>query len=137
MIILVTGSREFGSYDAVAWGLVHARKAFLSSEWETIVLRHGACSRKDPDTGDELSADMLADLFVRKSMRGEWKIQARPADWDTHGKAAGFLRNQAMLDEELPDVCVAFLRKDLPCRGTRDMMERCYRVGVPVLAVSR
>src|SRR5687767_7065897 len=42
------------------------------------------------------------------------------ADWNTHGKAAGPLRNARMLDEGKPDLVVAFPGG----RGTADMIRR-------------
>jgi len=32
-----------------------------------------------------------------------------PADWNTHGRAAGPIRNQQMLDEGKPELVVSFL----------------------------
>lgn len=58
------------------------------------------------------------------------------ADWDTHGKAAGPIRNQKMLEEGKPDVCYAFIDKALAeSRGTFDMVDRCRKAGVPVVVV--
>ena len=42
------------------------------------------------------------------------------ADWTAHGKAAGMIRNQRMLDEGRPDLVVAFPGG----RGTADMVRR-------------
>lgn len=50
------------------------------------------------------------------------------ADWDTHGKAAGAIRNQQMLDTD-PDLVVAFPGG----RGTEDMVRRAKRSGYPVM----
>lgn len=51
------------------------------------------------------------------------------ADWHTHGKAAGPLRNQRMLDEGRPDLVIAFPGG----RGTADMVRRAKAAGVPVI----
>lgn len=45
-----------------------------------------------------------------------------PADWLKHGKAAGPIRNQKMIDDFLPHRVVAFLHPD--SRGTVDTIER-------------
>ena len=50
------------------------------------------------------------------------------ADWGTHGKAAGPIRNQRMLDEGRPDLVVAFPGG----RGTADMVRRARAAGVKV-----
>lgn len=50
------------------------------------------------------------------------------ADWHRHGKAAGPIRNQKMLDEGKPDLVVAFPGG----RGTDDMVQRAKAAGLPV-----
>jgi hypothetical protein len=55
------------------------------------------------------------------------------ADWDTYGKAAGPIRNQEMLDEEHPDLVVAFPGG----RGTQDMIDRARKQGYEVAAHER
>ena len=52
------------------------------------------------------------------------------ADWDTHGKAAGPLRNQAMIDDA--DMLVAFPGHGAS-RGTRDCILRAKFKGLPVI----
>lgn len=51
-----------------------------------------------------------------------------PADWDASGRAAGPLRNQAMIDEGRPDIVVAFPGG----RGTADMVARARKAGLLV-----
>lgn len=73
--------------------------------------------------GDAPGADKLA---------GAWAVMRRvpvlafPAAWDQHGKAAGPLRNQQMLDEGQPDLVIGFPGGT----GTRDMLTRAERAGV-------
>lgn len=130
MIILTTGSREWD--DDVAPGIDLAIKAKLISPEETIRVVHGHNPR---------GADHLVDQLIQKRARlwstSVYELKRYPADWDKHGKAGGILRNIEMLKSEQPDICVAYLRTDLPCKGTRDMMERCFKAGVPVLVVTR
>ncbi len=52
------------------------------------------------------------------------------ANWDTHGKVAGQIRNQQMLDEGKPELVVAFpLEKS---SGTWDMVRKARAAGVKV-----
>lgn len=53
------------------------------------------------------------------------------ADWMRHGKAAGPIRNQQMLDEFKPDAVIAFPGG----RGTADMVRRARKAGVRVIEV--
>ena len=82
-----------------------------------------------------------------------------PADWEKHGKAAGPIRNQRMLDEGKPDVVLAFkdefqrdptitvrtedgTPKEMTVKGrqakggTEDMVRRAKAAGIPVYIVS-
>jgi hypothetical protein len=63
-------------------------------------------------------------------------VEEYPADWDRHGKAAGPIRNQRMLDEGKPDAVFAFVDKPLAeSRGTADMVRRARQAGLPVYVV--
>jgi hypothetical protein len=59
-------------------------------------------------------------------------VEAYPADWDRHKKAAGFIRNQAMLDVGKPDVVLAFPGGN----GTADMVRRARAQGVIVIVIT-
>lgn len=54
-----------------------------------------------------------------------------PADWETHGRAAGPIRNQQMLTDGKPDLVVA----GIGGRGTADMVSRARQAGVPVVFI--
>ena len=56
-----------------------------------------------------------------------------PADWETHGKRAGPIRNAQMLTEGKPDIVVAFLRKD--SKGTKNMIDQALKAGVEVKVI--
>lgn len=64
----------------------------------------------------------------------EWCHQRRcryenyPADWKTHGRAAGPIRNQQMIDEGKPTKVIAFPGG----RGTADMVRRARNAGIRV-----
>ena len=54
-----------------------------------------------------------------------------PNPWEKHGKAAGPIRNQFMLEQEKPDLVIAFDGG----RGTADMMRRSRRAGVDTIHI--
>lgn len=54
------------------------------------------------------------------------------ADWNKHGKAAGFIRNQQMLDEGKPTLVVAFPGGE----GTKDMIKRAKKAGIVVYEIT-
>ena len=51
-----------------------------------------------------------------------------PANWHKHGKAAGPIRNQQMIDEGEPTIVIAFPGG----RGTADMVARARKANIPV-----
>ncbi len=83
--------------------------------------------------GGASGADTLAWRWARANLGGGSEhISQFKARWDVHGKAAGPIRNQEMLDEGKPDLVVAFDGG----RGTADMVRRAERAGIPVKKVS-
>ena len=91
--ILITGSRSWDNIEYI-------RSAFISladDYGDGITLVSGAC----PTGADRLGEIVAAELG--------WNIQLYPADWNTYGKRAGFVRNSEMIDTE-PDMVVGFVR---------------------------
>jgi hypothetical protein len=76
-------------------------------------------------TGGATGADTLAALWAGAN---GLILHVIKADWQRHGKAAGPIRNQEMLDRFPPDLVVAFPGG----RGTADMVRRAKEVGVEV-----
>ncbi len=78
--------------------------------------------------GDARGADRMAGYWARRHGHTDMKFRA---DWQSHGRAAGPIRNQQMLDEG-PDMVVAFPGG----RGTADMVRRARAAGVFVLSIN-
>ena len=110
MRILVTGGRDYTNYTAV----VHA----LAQMPEDATLVHGAARG-----ADSLAADYWGCTLGRAT-------ESHPADWVKHGKAAGPIRNQEMLDSGV-DILIAFPGG----RGTADMTRRALAAGVKVIQI--
>lgn len=77
-------------------------------------------------TGGARGADHLAELWAIANGRGLTRYHA---DWDTHGKAAGPIRNRKMLNDEQPDLVIAFPGG----AGTADMVKIARKAGVKVI----
>lgn len=68
------------------------------------------------------------------SLAGQWAhyqnppvpVEVYPADWSTHGKAAGSIRNQFMLDNGKPVCIIAFPGGS----GTADMVRRSRKANL-------
>lgn len=117
MRVLVTGSREWTDEHRV-WNELDA----LVEIYGAFVVVQGECP-----TG--------ADRFARSwAWTRAYKCESWPADWDKHGKAAGPIRNQLMVNSK-PDFALAF---PLPgSRGTMDCMRRLRAAGVQVKVVTK
>jgi hypothetical protein len=69
--------------------------------------------------GNQTGADYLASRWCREN---GMSFQVYEADWQTHDKNAGPIRNRQMIMEErpMPEICIAFPGS----RGTRDMVRQ-------------
>jgi predicted NAD-dependent protein-ADP-ribosyltransferase YbiA (DUF1768 family) len=74
-------------------------------------------------SGAARGADTLAANWAR---RNNVPLEEKPADWKTHGKSAGFRRNQEMLEEGKPDLVIAFPGG----KGTAHMVNLANAAGV-------
>lgn len=111
MRVLVCGGRDFNDPSFVfrhLWG-IHSRNPI------TTIIEGGA-------TG--------ADRFASAWAEGQSIPSVRfAADWQTHGKAAGPIRNRQMLTEGRPDLVVAFPGG----KGTADMVRAARASSIRVL----
>lgn len=86
-----------------------------------------------PDEDAVRGADKLCGAVAHKL--GHPVIPFTP-DWDAHGKAAGPLRNTAMIAEGRPDRGIAFHADLSRSAGTGDMVRKLRRAGLPVRLVT-
>ena len=131
MRVLVCGGRDFGE---VPMGCPATERARMEKKAHTErSLLHAALSTLAVDKGISAvihggarGADGEAGYWARRNMVPEERFNA---DWKAHGKAAGPIRNQRMIDEAKPDLVVAFPGG----KGTEDMVSRAERAGIPVI----
>ena len=110
MRVLVCGGRNYTDWRAVSDAL---RRLHDNTPIEIII--HGCAS----------GADTLA---ARWAFLAGICVHAFGADWAPHGKAAGPIRNQQMLDKGRPNLVVAFPGG----KGTADMLRRAEAAGVKI-----
>lgn len=123
--LLITGSRNFGdqgSFDIelMRAALKDARRKLHDAGFDRIVLVHGAAR----------GADQLA-AAVGKSMG--FVLEAHPAEWNAHGKAAAPIRNKEMVDLGA-DLMLAFPRGT--SRRTRGCMQLAAEAGIEIINVT-
>jgi len=117
MRVLVCGGRDYASASMSQRDHVHMSLTDLHGKLGpfTVVI-HGCAT----------GADQEGRAWAQ--MMGVKEAPFR-ADWHTHGRAAGPVRNQRMLTEGKPDLVVAFPGG----RGTADMVRRARAAGVEVV----
>lgn len=115
MRVLVCGGRKFGQGAGESRALYRAMNAAHAHKPITTLI-HGAAS----------GADSLAGAWA--ASQRDIEIIEFPANWKTHGRAAGHIRNARMLEEGKPDGIIAFPGGP----GTADMTRRARRAGLPV-----
>jgi hypothetical protein len=119
MRVIVTGSRDWDDEQAIRLALALITQ--LHGSELTVV--HGACP-----TGADAIADRVASQWG-----GGMTVERHPADWGTHGKAAGFIRNKGMVDLGA-DVVLAFQKNK--SRGTQHTIDLARKAGIEVRVVT-
>lgn len=109
MRVLVCGSRDWTDEETVAQALSR-----FPAGSTTII--HGAAR------GADAIAEEVALSF-------QFYVEEYPADWERHGRSAGFKRNLEMLSAD-PDLVLAFQREG--SRGTQYTIEQARKRGIPV-----
>lgn len=110
--VLVFGGRDFYDGDAVNRALDSFRTRI---EGQVFAVIHGGARGADSAAGRWARQHGLPEIVVN-------------ANWDRHGKAAGSMCNQWMLDFCHPTYAIAFPGGP----GTRDMTRRCAAAGIAV-----
>jgi hypothetical protein len=107
--VLITGSRDWDDWETLNAALL----AEVDGGHLSVV--HGGAR----------GADQMAGAWARKHGLTE---EVFPAQWSTHGRRAGFVRNAQMVDT-MPDVCLAFIRNG--SRGATMTADLAEAAGIP------
>jgi YspA, cpYpsA-related SLOG family len=124
MRVLVTGSRDLTDPAAVHDALNEIWADPDRNVRELLVVVHG----DNPAGADYYAHRWCA---ARRDLLAGVREERHPADWATHGKAAGPNRNQKMVDLGA-DLCLAFLQPGAANTGTTDCVRRARAAGIPV-----
>ena len=114
--LIVAGGRDYNDNRQLAYELHRLAHGELAERAVSIV------------SGMARGADRLAWLYAQAN---NVQVYEFPADWDTHGKAAGHIRNREMA--EFADGLLAFW--DGESRGTKNMIETMQRMGKSVRVI--
>ena len=108
----IVGSRSITNKEYV-FSVLNFYLARLLEENEVVVVSGGA-----------VGIDSLAENFVAEK---NLKTEIYLPDWQTHGKKAGFLRNQTIVDNS--DYLIAITTGS---NGTADSIKRAQKKGIPI-----
>ncbi len=113
MKVLVCGDRNWSDKNAI--------RSWLSKlqDWGYTELIEGGARGADTIAKEEATL-----LHMNR--------QHFPAQWDKYGKAAGPIRNRAMLDQQ-PDLVLAFHGDIGSSKGTRDCVNEAIKRGIPTI----
>ena len=101
MKVIIAGGRNFNDYET------------LKSVCDK-TLKY--CTNIEIVSGTARGADILGEQYAKEK---GYKIIQFPADWDTHGKSAGYIRNAEMA--KYADGLIAFW--DEKSKGTKHMID--------------
>jgi len=107
--------------------LVCGGRDFADRQWLIKVL-----DTMRPDViiqGGADGADLIAKEWAMSRGKSYWTF---PADWDSHGNAAGPIRNRQMVEWGKPNVVLAFPGG----KGTANMVKLAKAAGIDVLEYS-
>lgn len=120
MKVLVCGGRDMDRHDAWNWLERNAKDelSFASglNSFTIEMIIHGGCRGADEGAGEWAKSEHIP-------------VAVCQADWKKHGKAAGPIRNQQMINLHAPDYVIA-----LPGgKGTENMIRLAESHGIPVI----
>jgi len=113
--LIVAGSRGFWSQDRMNRTLDHLLKNKSPNEIEIV-------------SGGARGADRCAIVYAHNH---GYKLTVMRADWNTHGRSAGYKRNQEMA--AYADACVVFW--DEESRGSKHMIDIANSIDMPLRVI--
>lgn len=115
--LIIAGGREFRDY------------AYLKQECDYMLSKLIETCRIEIVSGGAKGADSLAVGYARER---NYPVTIMKADWDTHGKSAGYIRNSEMADYGTH--LIAF--HDGQSRGTKHMINIARDKGIPTFVAT-
>lgn len=111
--VIIAGSRGFDDYE------------YLEQNVDFKLSELAKVNHIEIVAGGARGADRLAERFAK---RRDFTLTIMKADWNTHGKSAGYIRNKEMAD--YADYLIAFWDGSSP--GTKHMIDTAKENGLRV-----
>lgn len=115
--VIIAGTRDFDNYELLKQKMDKILAGKIRNNEEIIII-----------SGTARGADKLGERYAREK---GYKIERYPANWDNHGKRAGYIRNEQMA--KVADACVCFW--DEQSKGTKHMIDlaKQYKLALRVV----
>lgn len=125
MRVLITGSRDFDDPAAVTrvHMVMNMVLALCDLLGQKLTVVHGACPS---------GADQIVDVWARAHQYAGVTVEAHPADWARHGRRAGPMRNEKMVDLGA-DLCFGFLKNN--SSGTQNCLSLARNAKITTFVV--
>lgn len=111
--VVIAGSRSFND------------RLYLFGSCDQVLSGYLAAEDIEIVSGTASGADKLGEIYAEDN---EYDLKQFPADWETHGKAAGPIRNREMA--EYGDILIAFWDKE--SAGTKSMINEAVKHSLDV-----
>ncbi len=115
MKVIIAGSREFTDYN-----LLKEKVDYMRTNGKFVI--------DEIVSGTARGADQLGEDYAANN---DIPVKEFPADWNTHGKAAGHIRNKQMA--EYADALIAVW--DGKSKGTKNMIETMNKLKKPTYVI--
>ncbi len=126
--IIIAGGRDFDDYEVL-------KKSVHDVIYDLVY--DGRCSdyKCEVVSGTARGADSLGEKFA---VEKKFEVKRFPADWDTYGKRAGYIRNEQMAKYAVSDGCYGVLVAfwDGQSRGTKHMIDLANKHGLEVHVIN-
>ena len=115
--LLIAGSRTYSNYAEFS-RITDRMLSLVQDKYEILIIE-----------GEASGADSMARRYAQEH---KYRLAPFPADWDTYGRSAGYLRNEQMADElTLYSKSAALYFWDGESRGTKHCIGEIKKRGIP------
>ncbi len=115
--VIIAGGRDFKNYNQLKNYCDKVLRSKIEEGYEIKIV-----------SGTANGADKLGERYAKERV---YEVLRFPADWNTYGKRAGYMRNKQMAENS--DACVCFW--DGISRGTKWMIEIAKEKQLPLRVV--
>lgn len=115
--VIIAGSRNFNDYEKLkTYCDFYLNDLVNNPNIELVIV-----------SGHARGADSLGEKYA---LENNYKCEVHPADWNLHGKAAGYIRNEEMA--KVSNALIAFLDANSENKGTHHMINLAIKYNLIV-----